>query len=129
MSSPRESDRRALDNVVERATVDRLFRQQLLIDPRNAIHDALGVTIPAHFRIRFIERGPDLDALVVLPDFKGPGDELSGNELSDNELEAVSGGALYHASWSDPPSEPSVDHADVGRHYRRAGRGRGVSDG
>lgn len=121
MPSSRESDRRALDNIVERATVDRTFRQQLLIDPRRAIHDALGVTIPARFRIRFIERGPDLDALVVLPDFRGGSGERSGEELSDDELEAVSGGALSHASWSDPPSESPVDRGDGDHHARRNG--------
>lgn len=118
MQPQKESDRRALDTIVERATVDRAFRQQLLVDPRSAIRDELGLTIPARFRIRFIERGPDLDALVVLPDFKS-----GEQELSDDELEAVSGGAHSHASWSDPPVEAALDHPNGRSHARRADMG------
>ena len=111
MQPPRESERRALDSIVERATVDRAFRQKLLADPRRAIRDELGLTIPSHFRIKFIERGPDLDALVVLPDFR-EGTE----ELSENELEAVSGGAQHYASWSDPPARGHRDHPNGKAH-------------
>lgn len=111
MRPQRESERKALDSIVERATVDRVFRQQLLSDPRRAIRDVLGVTIPSRFRIKFIERGPDLDALVVLPDFRS-----EGEELSDDELEAVSGGAHHHASWSDPPAEASAEHPNGDAH-------------
>lgn len=107
MQPPRESERRALDSIVARATVDRAFRQQLLADPRRAIRDELGLTIPSHFRIKFIERGPDLDALVVLPDFKD-----GAEELSEDELEVVSGGAHQHAAWSDPPIRERHDHAN-----------------
>ncbi len=115
MQPPRESERRALDSIVARATIDHAFRQKLLADPRRAIRDELGLTIPSHFRIRFIERGPDLDALVVLPDFR------SGEEaLSDDELEAVSGGAHIHASWSDPPARAVHEHPNGKSHGDRA---------
>lgn len=118
MQPPRESDRRALDKIVERATVDQAFRQQLLSDPRRAIRDELGLTIPTRFRIKFIERGPDLDALVVLPDFRN-----GEQELSDGELEAVSGGAHHHASWSDAPVEAAHDHPNGKSHGPRADGG------
>jgi hypothetical protein len=111
MQPPTESERRALDSIVARATVDRAFRQQLLADPRRAIRDQLGLTIPSHFRIKFIERGPDLDALVVLPDFKD-----GAEELSDEELQAVSGGAHSHAAWSDPPARSHRDHPNGKSH-------------
>ncbi len=55
---------------VARSVADARFRQQLLVDPNTALWESLGVRIPAGFRIRFVERGPNTDALVVLPDFR-----------------------------------------------------------
>jgi hypothetical protein len=118
MQPPRESERRALDSIVARATVDRAFRQKLLADPRRAIRDALGLNIPSHFRIKFIERGPELDALVVLPDFR-EGTE----ELSEDELEAVSGGAAHYAAWSDPPVHVHRDHPNGKSHGHHGSTG------
>ncbi len=114
MQSPREPERRALDGIVARATVDRAFREKLLADPRRAIHDELGLTVPSNFRIKFVERGPDLDALVVLPEFRE-----RAEELSDDELEAVSGGAHHYAVWSDAPVRMHGDRANGEPHGRR----------
>jgi hypothetical protein len=94
-SSP--SHRQALEAVLARATTDRVFRAQLLHDPRKAIHDAFGVQIPADFTIKFIERDPDVDALIVLPDLR---EDSEDGGLSDEELEVVAGGAGAHLAWS-----------------------------
>jgi hypothetical protein len=76
-----------LDAILQRSAIDLAFRRELLTNPRGAIEQAFGVVIPRTFNIRFIERDPGVDALVVLPDARG-----GGGELSDADLEVVSGG-------------------------------------
>jgi hypothetical protein len=82
-----------LNAVIARAESDSVFRRQLLTDPRRAIFDAFGVTIPGEFRIKFIEKDADVDALIVLPDSRPVGTD---GAVSDSDLEVVSGGATAH---------------------------------
>jgi len=77
----------ALEQILTRAGVDLDFRKALLVDPRKAILEGLGVRIPASFRVKFIEKDKDVDALIVLPDLQG-----QDGELEDCDLEAVAGG-------------------------------------
>jgi len=81
---PREQ---LLEAILARAAYDRAFRTGLLASPKQAITAAFGVTIPEQFRIRFIEKDADLDALVVLPEAG-----LPSGELSDSDLDTVHGG-------------------------------------
>lgn len=76
-----------LKEVMERAATDREFRGRLLSDPVAAIRMAFGVILPHNYRIRFIERPRELDALIVLPDVGGRG------ELGEDDLEQVAGGS------------------------------------
>ena len=87
----------ALEQILTRAAVDLDFRRALLVDPRKAILDGLGVRIPASFRVKFIERGKDVDALIVLPDL-----QRQDGELDDCDLESVAGGS------DPPPPDPST---------------------
>jgi hypothetical protein len=82
-------DEKLLEQVIARAATDADFRQRLLTAPGEAIKAATGVVIPSTFRVRFIERSSDVDALIVLPDLV---DETA--ELSAEELEAVAGGSI-----------------------------------
>lgn len=82
----------ALEQILTRATVDLDFRKALLADPRKAILDGFGVRIPATFRLKFIERSKDVDALIVLPDL-----QRQDGEIDDDDLEMVAGGT------DDPP--------------------------
>ena len=91
MSATPDSNSDVLTAVLSRSETDVAFRQLLLTTPHTAIHDAFGVNIPVQLRLRFIERGSDVDALVVLPDLRVPVDELS-----DVELEHVTGGVQAH---------------------------------
>lgn len=94
MPSNSSSEREAIDLVVARAETDPGFRSQLLAEPHRAIHDAFGIRIPEDFRIRFIERDTDVDALIVLPDLRPP--QPLADELSEHDLESVTGGTHAH---------------------------------
>lgn len=87
MSTTGPGDRKALDAILERAATDGSFRRRLLTDWRNAIQESFGISVPPNFTMRFVERDPGVDALIVLPDLRS-----SEGELSENELESVSGG-------------------------------------
>jgi len=91
-----DKERRALQSILDRASTDLAFRGRLLSDPRDAILDAFGVAIPHNFRIKFVEREPGVDALVVLPDVVN-----RSTELSDEELDTVAGGVEETAEWAD----------------------------
>jgi len=88
---------RGWHHVTERAATDPAFRRALLADPARALRETLGITLPAGYRVRFVERPADLDALIVLPDPR------EADELTDDELEQAAGG---DGTWSDPTQPP-----------------------
>ena len=73
-----------LREVIDRASTDREFRARLIADPASAIRHAFGVILPHNYRIRFMERPRELDALIVLPPMH--------EELDEDDLEQVAGG-------------------------------------
>lgn len=83
MSNKKTDD--LLKEVLERAATDREFRVRLLADPVAAIRMAFGVILPHNYRIKFMERPRDLDALIVLP-------EMGRDELDEDDLDLVAGG-------------------------------------
>ncbi len=85
---------KALDHVLQVASVDPDFRRRLLTDPHAAIAAVLGDILPAGLKLRFIERDRDVDVMSVLPDLVRQTEELS---LED--LDVVAGGAAE--LWSD----------------------------
>jgi hypothetical protein len=79
-----------LNQILQRSVTDKEFRTRLVTQPESAIEEIIGVpvaSLPSPVRVKFVEKGPDLDALVVLPDFSDP-----DGTLSEAELEAVAGG-------------------------------------
>ncbi len=66
-----------------RVDEDEAFRARLLDDPRSAIQDATGLTVPESFAIHVHEEGAT-DFHLVLPP--------AGGRLSDQELRDASGG-------------------------------------
>ena len=70
--------------IVGKATGDTDFRARLLSDPKEAIGQELGVTIPASLSVEVHEESGTTAHLVLPP----------GSKLSDGDLQAVSGGFL-----------------------------------
>jgi hypothetical protein len=91
-----DPQRDALRMIAARAASDSGLRQKLITDPARAVLEITGVAVPPNLRIRFIEKPPDIDLLIVLPDV-APEDA----ELTQDELDAVAGGT----NWCDPTCE------------------------
>lgn len=66
---------------------DSEFRQHLLENPKSAIEAAMGVNIPETLNIKVIEESANHLVLTVPPALSD-----GGNELSEEQLEAVAGG-------------------------------------
>ena len=87
------NDDAVLKSVLQRSATDREFRTRLIAQPEIAIEQLTGVSISSlqtPIRLKFVEKDPDLDAFIVLPDF-----EEAEGELSDADLEAVAGGTAW----------------------------------
>ena len=70
--------------VMDKAADDADFRAMLLSDPKVAISQELGVTLPAGFKVEVHEEGADVAHLVLPPP----------SRLSDSDLQAAAGGLL-----------------------------------
>jgi hypothetical protein len=82
--------------LVERSLQDESFRQRMLEDPKAAVEEELGVQLPAEVQVQAVEETAETIYL-VLPSSSPLG---GGGELSDRDLEAVSGGDVAY-TW-DP---------------------------
>ena len=90
MQSPNEMRMK----IVGKASGDAEFRARLLSDPKAAIGQELGVTIPASLSVEVHEESGTTAHLVLPPDSK----------LSQDDLDKVSGGY----SWDDFTSGKGV---------------------
>jgi hypothetical protein len=88
-----------LDLVVHRATTDPVFRLHLLQDARQAIARAFGLELPARFRLKFVEKDPDADLMIVLPDLvEAMGPRTDADDAPDFCAGATGGAVL---EWLD----------------------------
>jgi hypothetical protein len=78
------------NRLIVKAWEDDAFKEALLSDPKASIEKELEVTLPAELNIRVVEETEDTIYL-VLP--VNP-EALPEGEVSEDELEAVAGGAL-----------------------------------
>ena len=80
--------------IVGKATEDADFRARLVSDPKEAIGQELGVTMPASLSVKVHEESGTTAHLVLPPDSK----------LSGDDLQAVAGGferhpGFYNINW------------------------------
>ena len=78
--------------VVDKATGDAEFRAQLISDPRGALKQELGVSIPASMAIEVHEESKETAHLILPP----------SSRLSEDDLQAVSGGTRPRGQEWDP---------------------------
>ena len=71
-----------LQQIVEKSSLDAGFRQQLLSDPKTAISEELGITIPESMTIKVHESDMQTVHLALPPDAN----------ITEEQLEAVSAG-------------------------------------
>ncbi len=80
-------EEKTVDALIARAGRDAAFRQELFNSPKAVIQRELGVSIPAETEVQVLEP-TDTKAYMVLPARTA----TEGEELSEEELEAVAGG-------------------------------------
>ena len=82
--------------LIERSLEDDAFRRRLLEDPRATVEQELGTRLPESIQVRAVEETAETIYLVL------PSASPLGGELSDRELDAVSGGGDAGSSdtWS-----------------------------
>lgn len=76
----------AIEAFVRKASTDAAFRALALKDPATAVKQLTGKSLPDGFKIAAVDKA-GADMVVVVPDLV-----KADGELSESELEAVSGG-------------------------------------
>jgi hypothetical protein len=82
--------------IVQRTLDDESFRERLLEDPRGVVERKLEAPLPAEVQVTVVEETPE-PIYLVLP-HSGSSAGQDPEEVSDQDLEAVAGGAGEHAT-------------------------------
>jgi hypothetical protein len=83
--------------LINRCLQDEDFRQRLLDDPKGTLEQELGRGLPEGVQVRVVEETPDTIYL-VFPRASALGGQ--GDSLSDQDLDAVSGGEPAYGDTS-----------------------------
>jgi Nitrile hydratase, alpha chain len=83
--------------LIQRSMEDEDFRQRLLDDPKETVEQELGRQLPERVEVRVVQESQDTIYL-VLPRASALGGQ--GGSLSDQELDAVSGGEPAYGDTS-----------------------------
>lgn len=77
------------EKIVKKSILDPKFKETLLKDPKGALKGVAGAPLPGNMSIKVLQETAD-KIYVVLPYV-----QQSGEELSEDALEAVAGGGPY----------------------------------
>ena len=88
------------EHLIEKAAMDEAFRARLLSDPKAAVEEELGLTIPADFTLKVHESVPNISHLVLPP--------LAA--LDESALEQAAGGT----DWDSIAEEVEAATRTVG---------------
>ena len=83
--------------LIEKAMKDESFRKQLIENPCAAIEAVTGMKIPETIKIKVLEEDPQT-VYLVLPFIHSVDNEM---ELSEADLQAVSGGDYYYDIYTN----------------------------
>ncbi len=83
----------AYKKIIDKTAKDSEFRKLALDNPKKAFSEVAGKEVPENINIRFIENEPGIDQTFVLPN-------KITEELSDNELDKISGGFNSWGAYS-----------------------------
>ena len=92
------------EHLIEKAAMDEAFRVRLLSDPKVAVEEELGLTIPADFTLKVYEDVPDTTHLVLPP--------LAA--LDESALEQAAGGT----EWAGTHPRDDMENRMAGSGYR-----------
>ncbi|MGF1470871.1 MAG: NHLP leader peptide family RiPP precursor [Rubrobacteraceae bacterium] len=100
MSEAGNAPEQMRQRLIQRSMEDEELRQRLLNDPKAAIEQEIGASLPEEVEIQAVEETQDTVYLVLPPK---PRSAAEGSELSEQELQGVAGGGW---NW-DPPAYTS----------------------
>jgi hypothetical protein len=84
------------NKIITKARENPQFKQQLLTNPKQVFEQELGQQLPNDFEVEVLQQTPHKFYLVLPMSI----DELAQAYLSEEELEAVSGGTGPAATWA-----------------------------
>ncbi|MDR3156706.1 MAG: NHLP leader peptide family RiPP precursor [Lactobacillales bacterium] len=86
MSWTQEEINEIYARVMQKATTDKEFRREVIVNPNQAIADLTGETVPDDYKIKVLENDPSYTATFVLPAMK------ADEKLNIDDLDHVAGG-------------------------------------
>ncbi len=90
--------------IAEKAEADPEYKKRLETNPREVLAEELGADLPEKLKVHFLQQSPD-ELHIVIP--------ANSSDLTDDELEMVSGGTWLKEQWVGFWDPIGFIHADI----------------